>query len=94
MAQTKGRVATRPNVTATDDILTVPAGRAYAGPPLEGRRMWAITVLRCPRCFALHQHRAVDSSLLLSGKAVRTCPATHRPYTLAPVERMLEARRG
>lgn len=77
----------------SESAISMPAGRAYAGPPAPGRRMWAVTVLTCPCCEGLHQHRAVDTDRLLSGNAVRRCPTTNTKYVLRPVERRREARR-
>lgn len=74
--------------------VSLPAARANAGPPVRGRGLWAITVLTCPCCGALHQHRAGDPSALLRGRVVRSCPATGERYRLAPVRRWREARRG
>jgi hypothetical protein len=68
--------------------------RAHAGPPVPGRRLWAVTVLSCPLCGAMHQHRAGMVARLLSGRLQRICPTTGRKYTLRPVQRRREARRG
>jgi hypothetical protein len=78
----------------TAPTTTTPSGRAYAGPPVPGRTMWAITTLSCPLCEGMHQHRAVEAARLLSGRVERRCPTTGRPYRLAPVQRRREARRG
>jgi hypothetical protein len=72
---------------------SVPQGRAYAGPPCRGRSLWCVTVLSCPLCGGMHQHRAGNARTLLSGKAMRSCPTTGKPYLLAPVQRRREARR-
>lgn len=72
---------------------TLPRGRAYAGPPVRGRRLWTVAVLRCPLCSAMHHHRAGDDRLLLTGRLARRCPVTGRTYQLAPVQRRREARR-
>lgn len=74
--------------------VNLPAARANAGPPCRGRSLWAVTVLSCPCCGGMHQHRAGESSGLLSGRVVRACPATGERYRLAPVRRWREARRG
>jgi hypothetical protein len=42
----------------------------------------------------MHQHRAGLVDALLSGRLTRVCPTTGKPYTLAPVQRRREARRG
>lgn len=89
---TSGRAANEQNDVR--DRVTLPAARANAGPPVRGRGMWAITVLACTCCGAMHQHRAGDPSALLHGRTVRTCPATGERYRLAPVRRWREARRG
>lgn len=70
---------------------TMPCGRAYAGPPVPGRRLWLVAVLSCPVCSAMHQHRVYESARLLAGRVVRCCPATGRPYVLSPVQRRREA---
>lgn len=67
---------------------------AYAGPPCPGRGLWAITVLTCPACGGMHQHRAGQVSALLSGRTERRCPVTGESYVLAPVRRRREAVRG
>lgn len=74
--------------------MRAPRGRAYAGPPVPGRTLWAVTVLACPLCDGMHQHRAGLVDALLSGRLTRVCPTTGKPYTLAPVQRRREARRG
>lgn len=71
----------------------LPAGRAYAGPPCCGRRLALVAVLTCPRCGAMHHHRAGDLRALLAGKVARTCPTTGQRYRLHPVQRRREARR-
>lgn len=68
-----------------------PTARAYAGPPCPGRGLWAVTVLNCPHCSTMHQHRVGDADELLSGHAFRTCPTTGRLYRLTPVQRRREA---
>ena len=68
--------------------------RAYAGPPCPGRQLWAITVLRCPSCLGMHQHRVGQVSMLLSGRIDRRCPTTGELYRLAPVQRRREAVRN
>lgn len=73
--------------------LPLPRGRAYVGPPVRGRRLWAVSVLRCPCCGGMHSHRSGDDSMLLAGKVARRCPVTGRPYQLTPVQRRAEARR-
>lgn len=72
----------------------MPHGRAYAGPPCPGRGLWAITVLACPHCGGMHQHRSGQAARLLSGRITRLCPTTGRAYVLAPVQRRRDARRG
>lgn len=67
--------------------------RAYAGPPCRGRSLWAVTVLTCPHCGGMHQHRVGAASRLLGGRVDRVCPVTGRSYRLAPVQRRREARR-
>jgi hypothetical protein len=73
---------------------TVPQGRAFAGPPCPGRRLWAITVLTCPLCGGMHTHRSGQTARLLSGRVVRRCPTNGQLYRLNPVQRRREARRG
>lgn len=70
-----------------------PTARAYAGPPCRGRGMWAVTVLTCPLCGGMHQHRVSEVARLLAGRVFRTCPVVGRLYRLAPVTRRREARR-
>jgi hypothetical protein len=72
----------------------VPRARAYAGPPVPGRGLWAVTVLSCPICRAMHQHRVFESARLLAGRVTRCCPTTGRWYLLSPVQRRREARRA
>lgn len=67
------------------------AVRVYAGPPVPGRQLWAVTVLSCPWCRAMHQHRVGEAARLLSGRVRRTCPVWGRPYRLRPVQRRREA---
>jgi hypothetical protein len=81
-------------VASVQPIADIPHGRAYAGPPVPGRGLWAVTVLTCPLCEGMHQHRAVEAARLLSGRAERRCPTTGRLYRLAPVQRRREARRA
>jgi hypothetical protein len=69
----------------------MPHARAYAGPPCRGRGLWAVTVLSCPWCRTMHQHRAGETARLLSGRLAKVCPVTGRPYRLAPVQRRREA---
>lgn len=69
----------------------IPHARAYAGPPVPGRRLWLIAVLSCPRCGAMHQHRVYEAARLLAGRTVRACPTTGKPYVLSPVQRRKEA---
>lgn len=73
------------------DPSNLPHARAYAGPPCRGRGLWAITVLTCPHCRGMHQHRAGDAARLLSGRIHRCCPVTGLWYVLAPVQRRREA---
>jgi hypothetical protein len=70
-------------------VSDLPHARANAGPPVPGRHMWAYTVLSCPRCGGMHQHRAGEP-----GRIVRSCPTTGRLYRLSPIKRWREARRG
>jgi hypothetical protein len=81
---------------SSDDSSTsvsLPSARANAGPPVRGRSLWAITVLACPCCGGLHQHRGGDVTMLLRGRLVRTCPTSGERYRLSPVRRWREARR-
>ncbi|GEM_PF-6471773 len=78
-------------VLPATDIATA---RAHAGPPVAGRRLWAVTVLSCPECGAMHQHRTGRVGRLLSGREIRKCPVTRKPYRLGPVQRRHEARRA
>lgn len=80
--------------TSVADRADMPHGRAHAGPPCPGRGLWAVTVLTCPHCTGMHQHRVGQAARLLSGRIIRVCPTTGRPYVLAPVQRRREARRG
>ncbi|PRY24061.1 hypothetical protein [Pseudosporangium ferrugineum] len=73
-------------------IVDLPASRAFGLPPVKGRTMWAVVVLTCAHCGAGHVHRSGDSSMVLSGKLVRRCPATRQRYRLGPVQRRREAR--
>jgi hypothetical protein len=75
------------------EIRDVPSSRAFALPPVPGRSLWAVPVLRCARCGGGHVHRTADADLLLAGKLLRRCPTTGRAYQLAPVQRRAEARR-
>lgn len=70
------------------------SARAVAGPPVPGRRLWAISVLTCPHCTAMHQHRAGETALLLAGRVDRACPTTGKRYVLFPIHRRREAVRG
>jgi len=79
---------------AAPSALSLPAGRTYAGPPCPGRRLWAAVVLTCPHCQGMHTHRAGQAARLLSGRVVKRCPVSGLPYTLRPVQRRKEARRG
>lgn len=72
----------------------LPNGRAQAGPPCPGRRLWVVAVPRCPRCQGMHVHRVGEAARLLSGRVIRCCPTTGRAYRLAPVQRRREARRA
>lgn len=84
----------QPNATSGSPLLDgLPNARAYAGPPCPGRGSWAVTVLTCPVCGGMHQHRAFEAARLLAGRAVRRCPTTGKAYRLAPVQRRREARR-
>lgn len=56
----------------------LPHARAYAGPPCRDRRLWAVTVLSCPWCRTMHQHRAGETARLLSGRLAKVCPVTGR----------------
>jgi hypothetical protein len=76
--------------TVTDRDVSLYA-RAQAGPPCPGRQLWAVTVLRCPSCLGMHQHRVGQVSMLLSGRVDRRCPTTGELYRLAPVQRRREA---
>lgn len=77
--------------TNVHDLYDLPRARAYAGPPCAGRGLWAITVLACPHCRGMHQHRAGEAARLLAGRVQRCCPVTGRWYVLAPVQRRREA---
>lgn len=70
---------------------SLPCARAYGGPPVPGRQLWAVTVLTCPVCRAMHQHRVGEAARLLAGRVVRVCPVWGRPYRLRPVQRRKEA---
>lgn len=87
---------TLPNLASSGSPLLagLPSGRAHAGPPAPGRRLWLVVVLACPCCGGMHQHRSGETARLLSGRSVRRCPTTGRPYRLAPVQRRREARRA
>lgn len=84
------RTTTASMLPAVDHL---PHARAYAGPPCRGRSLWAVTVLTCPHCGGMHQHRVGAASRLLGGRVDRVCPVTGRVYLLAPVQRRREARR-
>lgn len=86
----KGRPDSGPSHTNTGPERT-PTGRAFAGPPVPGRRLWLVAVLTCPRCGAMHQHRVFEAARLLAGRVIRTCPATGQRYQLRPVQRRREA---
>ncbi|HEX6498989.1 MAG TPA: hypothetical protein VF054_08150 [Micromonosporaceae bacterium] len=73
------------------DLYDLAHARAYAGPPCPGRGLWAITVLTCPHCRGMHQHRAGEAARLLAGRIRRCCPVTGLWYVLAPVQRRREA---
>jgi hypothetical protein len=75
------------------DTADLPHARAYGGPPVPGRRLWAVTVLACPVCRGMHQHRAGEAARLLSGRLRRRRPTTGQQYVLAPVARRREAMR-
>ena len=81
--------ATDASITGLPD--TMRCARAYAGPPVPGRTLWAVTVLTCCWCGAMHQHRVGEAAQLLSGRVVRSCPVWSRPYRLRPVQRRREA---
>jgi len=93
---TAARSALYQTVAATSvsvsELPSLPRARAIAGPPCRGRSLWAVTVATCPRCGGMHQHRAGEATRLLSGRLVRLCPVTGRPYVLGPVQRQREAR--
>ncbi len=74
------------------DLPELPHARAYAGPPCRGRGLWAITVLTCPHCRGMHQHRSGEVARLLSNRIDKTCPVTGLTYRLGPVQRRKQAR--
>ena len=88
--RTGPRHRNRPDTTTEPSV----TARAYAGPPCCGRTLWAITVLSCPACGGMHQHRAGLAARLLAGRVERACPVTGQAYVLRPVQRRREARRG
>ena len=65
----------------------IPRARAYAGPPVRGRSLWAVTVLSCPCCRAMHQHRISE----LGKQIDKACPVTGEWYRLGPIQRRREA---
>jgi hypothetical protein len=70
-----------------------PVNRGIPMPPVIGRSMWCVVVLRCLLCNGGHTHRSGDGSMVLSGNLIRRCPVTGRRYRLRVTQRRSEARR-